>query len=188
MTRKLHLALKRLRHGGSGKYRCLWIDSLCIDQSNGIERNHQVSHMGRIYRNAQRVLVWLGVHSSDSEQAIHFVKMCLIVLDSRNPGRFLDMCMMVAEYKNLRSGMPSTRCSVETTGREHGSYRRFSLPRMPLFIVGTRNLTGRLGEHSSISCKEIAIDIWKQILKVSLSCRLPRSNSWRLRLYFRNGI
>ena len=63
--------------------------------------------MGRIYRNAQRVLVWLGVHSSDSEQAIHFVKMFLIVLDSRNPGRFLDMCMMVAEYKNLRSGMPS---------------------------------------------------------------------------------
>ena len=74
VTRNLHLALKRLRHGGSGKYRCLWIDSLCIDQSNGIERNQQVSHMGRIYRNAQRVLVWLGEHSNDSEQAIQFVK------------------------------------------------------------------------------------------------------------------
>lgn len=38
----------------------LWCDALCIDQSSRAERNHQVQLMSRIYRRAQRVLVWLG--------------------------------------------------------------------------------------------------------------------------------
>ncbi|KAI4713482.1 hypothetical protein J4E89_000928 [Alternaria sp. Ai002NY15] len=37
-----------------------WIDALCIDQSNVLERNHQVLQMGTIYTNALRVDVWLG--------------------------------------------------------------------------------------------------------------------------------
>jgi hypothetical protein len=41
-------------------YTWLWIDALCIDQSNTLERNHQVLQMGRIYTGAAKVLVWLG--------------------------------------------------------------------------------------------------------------------------------
>jgi hypothetical protein len=37
-----------------------WIDALCIDQENHIERNHQVERMGRIYSAAERVYAWLG--------------------------------------------------------------------------------------------------------------------------------
>jgi hypothetical protein len=38
----------------------LWIDALCIDQSNTKERNQQVQQMGKVYTLAQTVLVWLG--------------------------------------------------------------------------------------------------------------------------------
>jgi hypothetical protein len=38
----------------------LWIDALGIDQSNILERNHQVQLMGRIYSGAHSVLTWLG--------------------------------------------------------------------------------------------------------------------------------
>ncbi|KAG9385707.1 HET domain containing protein [Pyrenophora tritici-repentis] len=38
----------------------LWVDALCIDQSQVKERNHQVSMMGRIYSGANYVIVWLG--------------------------------------------------------------------------------------------------------------------------------
>jgi len=41
----------------------VWIDALCIDQSNTAERNHQVGVMGRIYQKATEVLVWLGCES-----------------------------------------------------------------------------------------------------------------------------
>jgi hypothetical protein len=37
----------------------LWIDSLCIDQRNTRERNHQVSMMADIYRDSQFVITWL---------------------------------------------------------------------------------------------------------------------------------
>jgi hypothetical protein len=36
----------------------LWIDAICIDQSNVQERNHQVQQMSEIYRNALEVHVW----------------------------------------------------------------------------------------------------------------------------------
>ncbi|EAT81016.1 hypothetical protein SNOG_11308 [Parastagonospora nodorum SN15] len=37
-----------------------WIDAVCVDQDNGIERNHQVQQMGKIYSYAQCVYIWLG--------------------------------------------------------------------------------------------------------------------------------
>jgi hypothetical protein len=40
--------------------RTLWIDSICINQQDIPERNHQVRLMCEIYRKAQTVLVWLG--------------------------------------------------------------------------------------------------------------------------------
>lgn len=39
----------------------LWVDAICIDQSNTGERNSQVRFMDQIYRNATVVPVWLGL-------------------------------------------------------------------------------------------------------------------------------
>jgi hypothetical protein len=44
------------RKGGGER---LWIDALCINQDDKIERGNQVSIMGSIYRNAD-VICWLG--------------------------------------------------------------------------------------------------------------------------------
>ncbi|OAA77581.1 Heterokaryon incompatibility [Akanthomyces lecanii RCEF 1005] len=38
----------------------LWVDALCIDQSNVAERNHQVSLMRSIFRSAEETIVHLG--------------------------------------------------------------------------------------------------------------------------------
>ncbi|KZM22954.1 hypothetical protein ST47_g5906 [Ascochyta rabiei] len=40
--------------------RLLWIDALCIDQKNNLERDHQVAQMGKIFSQANTVYVWLG--------------------------------------------------------------------------------------------------------------------------------
>ncbi|KAL6711277.1 hypothetical protein ACN47E_005808 [Coniothyrium glycines] len=37
-----------------------WIDAICINQHNVMERNHQVQQMGRIYSGAEEVMAWLG--------------------------------------------------------------------------------------------------------------------------------
>ena len=51
------------------KDRVLWIDAVCINQQDLKERNHQVNQMGRIYSEAQRVVVWLGLSDNASLSA-----------------------------------------------------------------------------------------------------------------------
>ncbi|RTE76907.1 hypothetical protein BHE90_008638 [Fusarium euwallaceae] len=38
----------------------LWVDAVCIDQTQVLERNHQVSIMADIYRSATRTIIWMG--------------------------------------------------------------------------------------------------------------------------------
>ncbi|PVH74537.1 heterokaryon incompatibility, partial [Cadophora sp. DSE1049] len=38
--------------------RLLWIDAICIDQTNVEEASQQVQIMGQIYQNAAEVIVW----------------------------------------------------------------------------------------------------------------------------------
>jgi hypothetical protein len=63
-------ALRALRYPRRKRY--LWVDALCIDQRNILERNHQVLLMSKIYESAEQVCVWLGEKSTDSSLAIEF--------------------------------------------------------------------------------------------------------------------
>ncbi|KAI4861681.1 heterokaryon incompatibility protein-domain-containing protein [Hypoxylon rubiginosum] len=47
ITNNLDLILRDLRYEERDRYRYLWIDAICIDQSNIKERNHQVRRMGK---------------------------------------------------------------------------------------------------------------------------------------------
>ena len=58
VTRNLFEALLRLRSDDAP--RTLWIDALCINQDDLEEKGHQVARMGRVYREASQVIVWLG--------------------------------------------------------------------------------------------------------------------------------
>lgn len=55
----------------------LWIDSICIDQENIIEKSQQVQNMYNIFRNAANVLACIGGHADGSEQLHHFCKLVL---------------------------------------------------------------------------------------------------------------
>jgi hypothetical protein len=54
----LDCALRHLRY--QNKNRVLWVDALCIDQLNILERNSQVQLMGRVYSTAATVVLWFG--------------------------------------------------------------------------------------------------------------------------------
>lgn len=49
--------------------RTLWIDALCVNQSDVGERNHQVRLMSQIYSRASEVVVWLGPEADHSDLA-----------------------------------------------------------------------------------------------------------------------
>lgn len=66
--------LHAFRHLRTHDPRVLWVDTLCIDQSNVRERNHQVGQMASIYSKAQVVLVWLGEGGIDSDRAMNLLQ------------------------------------------------------------------------------------------------------------------
>lgn len=52
----------------------IWIDQICIDQSNVLERNHQVSMMASIYSQCFSVIVWLGTMTTTPNAPIVFYR------------------------------------------------------------------------------------------------------------------
>ncbi|KAK3710207.1 hypothetical protein LTR37_010428 [Vermiconidia calcicola] len=85
ITRNLHGSLARLRrelHNGQAKR--LWVDAICIHQSNIPEKNAQVRKMAMVYNRAKNVCVWLGNGDGDSRRAIDFIGK-LLRLDDFDP-------------------------------------------------------------------------------------------------------
>lgn len=72
MTKNLEIAIRHLRC--VDKDRAMWIDAICIDQSNNVEKGPQVAMMGDVYRFAHRVVVWLGPSGDESDRAMKAVE------------------------------------------------------------------------------------------------------------------
>ncbi|KAI3340008.1 heterokaryon incompatibility protein-domain-containing protein [Ustulina deusta] len=74
IRKNLHDALLRLR----SKYRdvYLWVDAICIDQSERgkVEKARQLAMMARIYNSASNVCVWLGEGYDGAETAFGLVR------------------------------------------------------------------------------------------------------------------
>lgn len=51
----------------------VWIDALCIDQTNVFEKNQQVAMMSNIFSDATSVMVWLGPGDALSNAAVDFI-------------------------------------------------------------------------------------------------------------------
>lgn len=77
ITGNLHSALRHLRIADED--RSMWIDAICIDQSNEEERGHQVGQMGDIYSQAEQVIFWLG----NATPKVNFVMTALKRLERR---------------------------------------------------------------------------------------------------------
>lgn len=70
VTRNCHSALRSLR---TRHDRVVWVDAICINQHNPLERQFQVGLMSQIYSSAARVLIYLGEERNASEKAMKLV-------------------------------------------------------------------------------------------------------------------
>ena len=67
VTSHLCKALQRLRSHG---IKWVWVDAICIDRSNTLERNAQVSLMGRRYSSAEFTAICLGEADEQETRAV----------------------------------------------------------------------------------------------------------------------
>ncbi|RAH56018.1 HET-domain-containing protein [Aspergillus piperis CBS 112811] len=75
VTISLHSALQQIRH--TLMTRVLWIDAICINQGDDVEKGQQVGYMAEIYSKASRVIVWLGEPENGCDKALEDI--CLEV-------------------------------------------------------------------------------------------------------------
>ena len=54
--------------------RRVWVDYLCIDQTNNEERGWQVNQMSSIYQQAHEVTIWMGPAAQHDQTAIHLLR------------------------------------------------------------------------------------------------------------------
>jgi hypothetical protein len=67
----LYAALKQLLQ--NGVYSWLWVDAICIHQSDTEEKSWQVNQMRTIYSRSDLVYIWLGLGSDENNKAMDFV-------------------------------------------------------------------------------------------------------------------
>ncbi|KAH8602371.1 heterokaryon incompatibility protein-domain-containing protein [Bisporella sp. PMI_857] len=72
ITRNLAIALKYFRY--EDRPRVLWVDAICINQRDSHERSQQVLMMGSIYKQANRVVAWIGPSEDDSTYALEVLE------------------------------------------------------------------------------------------------------------------
>jgi hypothetical protein len=72
VTSNLRTALKHFRH--STRRRVLWVDAICINQEDKVEKNKQVSSMASIYRSAAYILMWVGEANNDARYAMQWLR------------------------------------------------------------------------------------------------------------------
>lgn len=89
---ELFNAIHTLRAPNSS--RLIWADAICIDQTNNVEKAHQVRIMGHIYGAAENVAVYLGKPSEKSEEGMRYLKF------------FTDSNNLLEDPPWLYSGLP----------------------------------------------------------------------------------
>lgn len=72
VTVSLHDALSDLRH--PRRKRLLWVDAVCINQTDNDEKAKQIRLMGEIYSQARRVLIYLGRAESSVDGAMESIR------------------------------------------------------------------------------------------------------------------
>ncbi|KAH8595442.1 heterokaryon incompatibility protein-domain-containing protein, partial [Bisporella sp. PMI_857] len=71
VTKNVYLALRDLRY--RVKDRVLWVDALSINQNDKNEQGQQVQQMGSIYSKAERVIIWLGEATYNTDYVMHYM-------------------------------------------------------------------------------------------------------------------
>jgi hypothetical protein len=131
-------------HGDLRQKKWIWIDGICINQSDAIEKNHQVDLMGRIYSESEHTIAWLGKRDKNTDASMDL----LVDIQSRagklqrdhkarKPRQTPADLQDAAKWKPLRCffGLP--------WWRRVWTLQEFILARKLTFYWGDRSITRR---------------------------------------------
>lgn len=185
VSNNLNDALRALRYVSNP--RCMWIDALCINQSDNFEKSSQVLLMETVYSTAQKVIIWLGNESNDSALAMD--ALCSIktkgdlrciwpdsntAIGNLFSRKWFSRVWVIQEFANARD--PYFVCGTKTVG-----WRRVEqvLDEVILPDISRVHLKkNSRGPNLEIIEKLARGDIWIRLLMVRKRLLVPNSGTY----------
>lgn len=130
----LHEALEALRYADQDRY--LWVDAICINQADSVEKSSQVKMMQGIYAKATQVVVWLGKGEKNSGFAFE---------KARDFGEVAAAGKDAWWQSTVSTKRWSQTCRIFRDILEHGWWTRVWIIQE---IVVARNAVVQIGSHS----------------------------------------
>ncbi|KAF5693038.1 heterokaryon incompatibility protein (het-6OR allele) [Fusarium denticulatum] len=133
----------------------LWIDAICIDQTNQREREIQVGIMSEIYSMAARVDIWLGDGGKESVEAIRVIRI-LSSLNEETHGSEVSLDKNAIKSLGLPA-MPSLAWRPFVDLLQRNWFRRAWVVQETVLAQQTFVF---LGNSESISWEQLASALW----------------------------
>ena len=121
VTANLSAALRALRQRHIS--RTLWIDAICINQDDLLEKNVQVPLMSRLYSSASGVVVWLGESNPNIELAVSWAETYTSKMPNRRSAYWLKL-----DSRAVFSRTARREKDMAVLRAYEGSFDLFNLP------------------------------------------------------------
>jgi hypothetical protein len=95
----LEACLRQFRN--QTKSRTLWVDALCVSQTDIDEKGRQVALMDRIFKQAEVVRIWLGPATSSSGRAMNLLRCLGSLSEARNPLKINNRTVIKSDVEAL---------------------------------------------------------------------------------------
>ncbi|CZT43758.1 uncharacterized protein RSE6_03840 [Rhynchosporium secalis] len=139
VTKNLEAALRHLRL--KDRTLTLWVDAVCINQQNDMEKSEQLEHMRPIYAQAIPVVAWLGPAADDSDIAMQWIddfgtQACALGIGTKPTLQLRHILKGSGERKSKNSADASIENFVHELGEQFSAtnpraacpYMRFGCP------------------------------------------------------------
>jgi hypothetical protein len=140
VTANLDRALRHFRRPVT--QRLLWADAVCINQVDGAEKSHQIPLMAQIYRNARRVLAWVG-GGAENERGMQHLSM--LSRNSRRvpePELHSDLASQFEQQTSLTAASTVNQFLNSSWFLDYGSFRKSSSITISLWFAASRRSPG----------------------------------------------
>ncbi|CAJ0551457.1 Ff.00g113870.m01.CDS01 [Fusarium sp. VM40] len=115
----------------------LWIDQICIDQENYPERESQVALMAKIFRQAQRVICWLGRGNRTTKVA--FDSVTVLAINESDP-----LSWQESKHRLTEAGYVGEGSDLFNTGKFLSSALEVALASKLEFRCGSSSIGGNM--------------------------------------------
>jgi Heterokaryon incompatibility protein (HET) len=119
VTRNLFIALSHLRQERSD--RLLWIDGICINQTDIAERSSQISQMAFLFHRASKVIAWLGEGNASSQIVMRLARN----LHDFESGNLISCDENIMYILALTFGVPNVKANLSNSLFHYWNIHKF---------------------------------------------------------------